>query len=277
MACPGAQVALVALGTRGDVQPLLALAAALAAGAPSGDVTLITHAAHSSWLAAAAAEAGVRTRWLDAPPARRWDALDSCSGEAQAPPQTLEEQREAVLQACQAALGCQLMGGGAVAATSAGPRLLIFNLFALEGWSIAQALRVRCLAASPCLVPYAPPAGFERRFAAAHPALHRRLKEAPPGSGARLGAGLAGRWRAGGPQCARVGKAWPPLTPLRPLRSPQSVGRRWRTGCGRCSAKAGAPGATTGCACRPCRSMTLRPCRRPRRCSTARAVGGGVL
>jgi hypothetical protein len=53
---------------------------------------------------------------------------------------------------------------------------LVFNLFALEGFHIAEALAVPCAAVSPCLVPSAPPAGFERRFRAAHPRLHRRLK-----------------------------------------------------------------------------------------------------
>ncbi len=64
---------------------------------------------------------------------------------------------------------------------SFGPGLLVFNLFGLEGFHVAEALRVPCAAVSPCLVPSAPPAGFERRFWAAHPRLYRRLHHSTPG------------------------------------------------------------------------------------------------
>ena len=60
--------------------------------------------------------------------------------------------------------------------------LLVFNLFALEGFHIAEALAVPCAAVSPCLVPSAPPAGFERRLRAAHPRLYQRLKLSEPGA-----------------------------------------------------------------------------------------------
>ena len=62
-----------------------------------------------------------------------------------------------------------------------GPGLLVFNLFALEGFHVAEALRVPCAAVSPCLVPSAPPAGYERRFRTAHPRLYRRLQHGAPG------------------------------------------------------------------------------------------------
>lgn len=55
------------------------------------------------------------------------------------------------------------------------PGLIVFNLFSLEGLHIAEALRVPCVAVSPCLVPSAMPSGFERRFRAAHPRLYRHL------------------------------------------------------------------------------------------------------
>jgi hypothetical protein len=61
-------------------------------------------------------------------------------------------------------------------------RLFVFNLFALEGLSIAEALGCASLAVSPCLVPYAPPRQLQRRFATALPDLFIRLKSAPAGN-----------------------------------------------------------------------------------------------
>ena len=49
------------------------------------------------------------------------------------------------------------------------------NLFAMEAISIAEALGVPSLALSPCLVPQAPPASFERHFKREHPALYAAL------------------------------------------------------------------------------------------------------
>lgn len=60
--------------------------------------------------------------------------------------------------------------------------LLAFNLFAMEGFHLAEALRVPCLALSPCLVPYAPPASFERRFKQSSSDLYRKLQDAPAGA-----------------------------------------------------------------------------------------------
>lgn len=199
--CPGAQIAVVAVGTRGDVEPLLHLAAALQRGESGARVTLITHSAHA-FVQGPAQEACLCLRLLSGSPARHWDAGVQHGEAAGAPASSSsaeESHREEVLSACQAALGCRLMGGGAVAATSAGPRLLIFNLFALECFSVAEALRVPCAAASPCLVPNAPPAGFQRRFQAAHPQLYRRLREAGDGQGARV----AGWGRAYVSACCR--------------------------------------------------------------------------
>ena len=57
-------------------------------------------------------------------------------------------------------------------------RLLVFNLFALEGYHLAEALGVPCIAAHPYPIPYPCPAAFDRRFAAAYPELHSALQDA---------------------------------------------------------------------------------------------------
>ena len=133
-------------------------------------------------------------------------------GSAATPAGDQEQQREQLIAACEAALGCTLprldASAGpvgqpaAAAAPTAGqqqagspgdsgssgsgsggtcPRLVIFSLFALEGFHIAEALGVPCLAASPCQPPYGPPPGFEARFERAHPQLYERLREARGG------------------------------------------------------------------------------------------------
>ncbi len=110
-----------------------------------------------------------------------------------------EERREELISACAASLGLPLPtpgSGGAGQrdgrAASAGPQaLLIFNLFALEAFHLAETLAIPCLAASPCLAPYAPPAGFERRFRLAHLGLYERLRAADERRAAGTGKGRA--------------------------------------------------------------------------------------
>ena len=77
--------------------------------------------------------------------------------------------------------GSPLSAGAQSGPQASTPRLLVFNLFGLEGFHVAEALRVPCAAVSPCLVPSLPPAGFERRFRAAHPRLYSRLQHSAPG------------------------------------------------------------------------------------------------
>ena len=59
---------------------------------------------------------------------------------------------------------------------------IIFNLFALEGFHVAEALGLPCMALSPCLVPYTPPASFERRFKKSSPALYQALQDTATGT-----------------------------------------------------------------------------------------------
>ena len=61
------------------------------------------------------------------------------------------------------------------------PRVILANLFGLEGFHIAEALECSFVAASPCLVPYSS-ASFEQRFSNAFPQLFARLQESSPGT-----------------------------------------------------------------------------------------------
>ena len=59
--------------------------------------------------------------------------------------------------------------------------LVAFNLFSLGAWHIATKVGSRCVALSPCLIPYQHPARLAACFCAEHPALYRRLQRAAPG------------------------------------------------------------------------------------------------
>jgi hypothetical protein len=72
-----------------------------------------------------------------------------------------------------------------------GRRLLCFNLFALEGYSIAEALQVPCAVLQPYLIPYSMPAAFKRRFQRCDARLAAQLHAAAAG-GAVGGAGVDG-------------------------------------------------------------------------------------
>ncbi len=57
-----------------------------------------------------------------------------------------------------------------------GKAILVFNLFSLEGYTIAEKLKLQStIAAHPYLIPYAPPASFASRFKNAFPQLWAAL------------------------------------------------------------------------------------------------------
>ncbi|PWA69964.1 UDP-glucuronosyl/UDP-glucosyltransferase [Artemisia annua] len=56
--------------------------------------------------------------------------------------------------------------------------LVIINFFPLEGWSLAELFKVRCVIAAPYIVPYSAPSSFERKFSEELPLLYDFLQEA---------------------------------------------------------------------------------------------------
>ena len=57
-----------------------------------------------------------------------------------------------------------------------GASLIVFNLFSLEGYFIAQHFNIPCIAVSPFLVHRTPPVGFEEKLSKALPAIYDALK-----------------------------------------------------------------------------------------------------
>lgn len=96
--------------------------------------------------------------------------------------------RREVLQHCWSVLQLQQRGASLAVEQQAPPeqqqrllrprRLLLFNLFALEAYSIAEALQVPCCVLQPYLIPYSVPAGFRGRLQAADPRLAAALLQA---------------------------------------------------------------------------------------------------
>jgi UDP:flavonoid glycosyltransferase YjiC (YdhE family) len=150
---------VVAFGTRGDVQPHVVLARELAAQSKQSEVMVVTHAEHSAWakqlLGSAARLATVQT------PAVLSTAHDEATHAA---------------VALQQALICL-----AAAQSSA---VIVFNLFALEGFLVAELLQLPCLVVQPYLIPTPMPAAISGYIRRARPALYTHLHQPPAAAAA---------------------------------------------------------------------------------------------
>ncbi|XP_041011635.1 sterol 3-beta-glucosyltransferase UGT80B1 isoform X1 [Juglans microcarpa x Juglans regia] len=167
----------MAFGTKGDVYPVAAIAAAFACDQEQYSVVLITHSAHEN-LGHHLGEKHVAYYPISSPPVLSSDQ----DHETTTGPASLElsfllqkrivkrEHRQECYSVVQRIFGC-------------GPSLegdfIAINFFALEGWSLAEMFRVRCIVVAPYVVPYSAPSSFERQFRKEEPLLYRYLQEAP--------------------------------------------------------------------------------------------------
>ena len=65
--------------------------------------------------------------------------------------------REECIEICESALGLNTINkehDDEKPAAPFGPKIIVFNLFSLEAYHIAEALGVSCVAASPYIIPY---------------------------------------------------------------------------------------------------------------------------
>ncbi|XP_058074849.1 uncharacterized protein LOC131223442 isoform X2 [Magnolia sinica] len=151
-----------------------AIAAALACDQKQYHVALITHSAHKSLRVHLAAR-NISCFLISTPPvlSNHQDQDNSDSTKLSFSLQkkaTEREHREECLSAMEKAFGDgPCMEGDFV----------VINFFALEGWSLAELFRVRCVVAAPYVVPYSAPSSFERRFRRELPLLYNCLQEAP--------------------------------------------------------------------------------------------------
>lgn len=161
--------AFLVIGTRGDVQPLAILAANLAA---KHDVFFVTNR-DNSFAEAPLKRAGVQ----------RVDFLSLPSVTPRGGTRVVSEHqhRAECTDFLEDALGCRAGHQGGEG-TEAGDRetfveeasecLVVINLFAVEGFHIAEALGVPCAIVSPCHIPYDAPRNVVRDIKLGYPGLY---------------------------------------------------------------------------------------------------------
>ncbi|KAK9110555.1 hypothetical protein Sjap_018615 [Stephania japonica] len=168
----------MAFGTKGDVNPIAGVAAAFATDQSQYMVYLITHSAHEN-LSEDLRAKGVFFVPVSTPP-----VLSSQHHHQQPPGDRNAEASDFALQkkaiTREHRLEClkaveMIFGDG----PSLQDDFIVINFFALEGWSLAELFRVRCVVAAPYVVPYSAPASFERHFRKEFPLLYKCLQEAP--------------------------------------------------------------------------------------------------
>ena len=156
---PPRVVAFLAVGTRGDVQPLAILAARFAArGCSVHFVTNFQSRDLEHRLRASGVRSVVHLSLSPVTPAN------------EEPNVSEDDHRDECVRALKSAFGLSVSNGGR--ATSDIECLLVVNLFALEGFHIAEALGVPCEIVSPCLVPYSAPTSLLERLERAYPGLY---------------------------------------------------------------------------------------------------------
>ncbi|XP_061980261.1 uncharacterized protein LOC133700672 isoform X8 [Populus nigra] len=163
----------MAFGTKGDVYPLSAIAAAFASDQKQYRVVLVTHSAHQN-LSSHLEERHVTFLGINSPPVLSVRDNYGCSGsqELAFSQQKMIATREHRQECYSAVEG--IFGHGP---TMEGDFILI-NFFALEGWSLAELFHIRCVVAAPYVVPYSAPSSFESHFRREHPLLYKYLQEA---------------------------------------------------------------------------------------------------
>ncbi|KAK7246835.1 hypothetical protein RIF29_41705 [Crotalaria pallida] len=166
----------MAFGTQGDVYPLAAIAAAFACDQRQYNVILITHSAHKS-LSSHLAEKHVEYYPVSSPPVLSADQNNEIEGKSESSfsLQKMKITRDHRQECC--SLIERIFGDG----PNLDGDLIVINFFALEGWSLAESYRVRCVVAAPYVVPYSAPATFESQFQRELPLLYKYLIEAPSG------------------------------------------------------------------------------------------------
>ncbi|KAK3156339.1 hypothetical protein QOZ80_2AG0105910 [Eleusine coracana subsp. coracana] len=176
-----ARAVFMAFGTKGDVFPIAALAAAFARDQQQYTVVFITHSAHQS-LSKHLAASNVRYMPVSSPPVLAAEQLEngSCDSLQANDDHESFKLRKKVIQSqhrkeCLSSVE-EIFGNE----PSIDGDFIVINFFALEGWHLAELFQVKCVIAVPYFVPYSCPASFERQFKQSFPLLYKYFQEAPP-------------------------------------------------------------------------------------------------
>ncbi|KAJ0037514.1 hypothetical protein Pint_22259 [Pistacia integerrima] len=166
--------AFMAFGTKGDVYPVAAIAAAFASDQKHYHVVLITHSAHQD-LSSNLAGKPVAFCPISSPPVVSTPQNHDATGLLELMFRLKKREVNAEhRKECYSAVE-RIFGSG----PSLEGDFIVINFFALEGWSLAELFRVRCIVAAPYVIPYSAPSSFEHCFVKEHPLLYKYLQEAP--------------------------------------------------------------------------------------------------
>ncbi|GMH38388.1 hypothetical protein BSKO_06272 [Bryopsis sp. KO-2023] len=169
-------VGFLAIGTRGDVQPLCILAKSLKERRPTWIVTLITHKAHENWLGEVLMD-DITPLFISASPARRWLVTGDLNVEFDT-----DSHREECISSLELAIGLTLERR-AFGGQKLDNRMIVFNLFSLEAYHFSEAMGIACICVAPQIVPYKAP-----------PGLLRELTKMMKGSESKLGMDEISHW-----------------------------------------------------------------------------------
>ncbi|XP_049410582.1 sterol 3-beta-glucosyltransferase UGT80B1 isoform X3 [Solanum stenotomum] len=160
----------MAFGTKGDIYPLAAIAAAFACDQEQYQVVFITHSAHENLMVQLRANKVTYIPVSSPPvvsPLEHYGKMElSFSAHKR---EIIQKHRYECTSIIEDIFGDSSVEGDVIA----------INFFALEGWSFAELFRVRCIVVAPYVVPYSAPSSFERQFRKEHPGLYNHLQEAP--------------------------------------------------------------------------------------------------
>ncbi|KAF2319738.1 hypothetical protein GH714_018443 [Hevea brasiliensis] len=164
----------MAFGTKGDVYPIAAIAAAFGHDQNQYHVVLVTHSAHENL------RSHLEDRHVNFLPIKSPSVISIHesynSTETEESAFSLQKRiisREHRRKCYSVVEG--IFGHG----PSMEGDFIVINFFALEGWSLAEHFRVRCVVASPYVIPYSAPSSFEHQFRKELPLLYEYLQEAP--------------------------------------------------------------------------------------------------
>ncbi|KAL5564025.1 hypothetical protein UlMin_033772 [Ulmus minor] len=164
----------MAFGTKGDVYPVAAFAAGFACDKRDYHVVLVTHSAHE-YLSSHLSEKHVTYLPISSPPILSIHQIQNNAGNVE---QSFSTQKEMLTKnhrrECYSVIE-KIFGQGPTMEDD----FIVINFFALEGWSLAELFRVRCIVAAPYVVPYSAPSSYERHFKKEIPLLYKYLQEAP--------------------------------------------------------------------------------------------------
>ncbi|XP_022762896.1 sterol 3-beta-glucosyltransferase UGT80B1 isoform X2 [Durio zibethinus] len=159
----------MAFGTKGDVYPIAAIAAAFATDQNGYDVVFITHSAHEN-LSSHLEKKNVMYVPISSPPVLSSNGTDDKTEFSKQKKVITKEHRRECCSAVE-----RIFGDG----PSLEGDFIAINFFALEGWSLGELFRVCCVVVAPYVVPYSAPSYFERHFRNELPLLYKYLQEAP--------------------------------------------------------------------------------------------------